>query len=151
VVAQRLEMVTRIASEIEDYVLELGTDGRLLSLQLEELITGVDQERELVVRDYLPSGRRSKGPEATLARLEALSSTDLVDPAAASRAFGLGEHLDGAVAARLPVAGQGPAPATRRGRAAGRALRHPAEAALRGGRGPPGRRRGRGAEGPQRA
>ena len=41
VVAQRLEMVTRIAREIEDYVLELGTDGRLLSLQLEELVTGV--------------------------------------------------------------------------------------------------------------
>jgi diadenylate cyclase len=60
VVAQRLEMVTRIASEIEDYVLELGTDGRLLSLQLEELVTGVDLERELVIRDYLPSGRRTK-------------------------------------------------------------------------------------------
>jgi diadenylate cyclase len=100
VVAQRLEMVTRIAREIEDYVLELGTDGRLLSLQLEELVTGVDQERELVVRDYLPSGRRSKGAEATLARLEALSATDLVDPAAASRALGLGDHLDGAVAPR---------------------------------------------------
>ena len=59
VVAQRLEMVTRIAREIEDYVLELGTDGRLLSLQLEELVTGVDAERELVIRDYLPAGRRS--------------------------------------------------------------------------------------------
>ncbi len=100
VVAQRLEMVIRIAREIEDYVLELGTDGRLLSLQLEELVTGVDQERELVVRDYLPSGRRSKGPEATLARLEGLSSIDLVDPTSASRALGLGEHLDGAVAPR---------------------------------------------------
>ena len=55
VVAQRLEMVTRIAREIEDYVLELGTDGRLLSLQLEELVTGVDAERELVIRDYLPA------------------------------------------------------------------------------------------------
>ncbi len=100
VVAQRLEMVIRIAREIEDYVLELGTDGRLLSLQLEELVTGVDQERELVVRDYLPSGRRSKGPEATLAKLESLSSIDLVDPASASRVLGLGEHLDGAVAPR---------------------------------------------------
>ena len=99
VVAQRLEMVTRIAREIEDYVLELGTDGRLLSLQLEELVTGVDQERELVVRDYLPS-RRSKGPEAALARLEGLSSIDLVDPASAARALGLGDHLDGAVAPR---------------------------------------------------
>ncbi len=63
VVAQRLEMVTRIAREIEDYVLELGTDGRLLSLQLEELITGVDAERELVIRDYLPAGRRNRSPE----------------------------------------------------------------------------------------
>ena len=100
--AQRLEMVTRIAREIEDYVLELGTDGRLLSLQLEELITGVDAERELVIRDYLPAGRRTKTPEALLARLESLSATELVDPAAAARALGLGtgEHLDGAVAPR---------------------------------------------------
>ncbi|WP_307827913.1 DNA integrity scanning diadenylate cyclase DisA [Nocardioides sp. SYSU D00038] len=102
VVAQRLEMVTRIASEIEDYVLELGTDGRLLSLQLEELVTGVDAERELVIRDYLPSGRRTKSPEQLLERLGALSPTELVDPASAARVLGLGngEHLDGAVTPR---------------------------------------------------
>jgi diadenylate cyclase len=103
VVAQRLEMVTRIAREIEDYVLELGTDGRLLTLQLEELVTGVDTERELVVRDYLPTGkRRRETPAALLADLEALSPTELVDPAAVARAIGLGpgEHLDGAVAPR---------------------------------------------------
>ena len=62
VVAQRLEMVTRIAREIEDYVLELGTDGRLLSLQLEELVTGVDAERELVIRDYLPRRPQAEEP-----------------------------------------------------------------------------------------
>lgn len=53
-VAQRLEMVRRIATEIAEYVVELGTDGRLLALQLEELIAGVEPERELVVRDYVP-------------------------------------------------------------------------------------------------
>ena len=100
VVAQRLEMVTRIAAEIEDYVLELGTDGRLLSLQLEELVTGVDAERELVIRDYVPAGRKSRTPEALLALLESLSPTDLVDPLAVAKALGLGEHLDGAVAPR---------------------------------------------------
>jgi diadenylate cyclase len=102
VVAQRLEMVTRIAREIEDYVLELGTDGRLLSLQLEELVTGVDVERELVIRDYVPGGRRGKRPEQLLQRLEALSATELVDPASTSRVLGLGsvEHIDGAVAPR---------------------------------------------------
>ncbi len=99
VVAQRLEMVTRIAREIEDYVLELGSDGRLLTLQLDELVTGVDQERELVVRDYLPNGRRNRRAEEILAGLESLSASDLVDIASVARALGLGanEHLDGAV------------------------------------------------------
>lgn len=102
VVAQRLEMVTRIAREIEDYVLELGTDGRLLSLQLEELVTGVDVERELVIRDYVPSRERSRDPEEQLGMLEGLSATELVDPASVARVLGIGvgEHLDGAVAPR---------------------------------------------------
>jgi diadenylate cyclase len=102
VVAQRLEMVTRIAREIEDYVLELGTDGRLLSLQLDELVTGVDIERELVIRDYLPTGRRTPKPEEVLAALEGLGPTDLVDVAAVVGALGLGgsEHLEGAVTPR---------------------------------------------------
>jgi diadenylate cyclase len=100
VVAQRLEMVSRIAAEIEDYVLELGTDGRLLSLQLEELVTGVDAEREMVIRDYVPTGRKARTPEALLALLESLSPTELVDPLAVAKALGLGEPLDGAVAPR---------------------------------------------------
>ena len=102
VVAQRLEMVTRIAREIEDYVLELGSDGRLLSLQLDELVTGVDMERELVVRDYLPQGRRARKAEDVLAQLEGLSPAALVDIASVAQALGLGaaEHLDGAVTPR---------------------------------------------------
>jgi diadenylate cyclase len=102
VVAQRLEMVTRIAREIEDYVLELGTDGRLLSLQLEELVTGVDAERELVIRDYLPVGRGASSPESALQLLSGLSATELVDPASVARALGVGngEHLDAAVTPR---------------------------------------------------
>ncbi len=103
VVAQRLEMVIRIAREIDDYVLELGTDGRLLSLQLEELITGVDAERELVVRDYLPAGKRRKVEASViLGDLSTLSPTELVDPGAVAAVLGLGtaENLDGAVAPR---------------------------------------------------
>ena len=145
VVAQRLEMVIRIAREIEDYVLELGTDGRLLSLQLEELVTGVDVERELVIRDYVAGGRRSKSPEVLLQRLEALSPTELVDPASTARVLGLGSgELDGAVAPRgyRLLAKVPRLPATRR-RPAGRPLRHPAEAALRRRRRPAGRRRRR--------
>ncbi|MGH3496601.1 MAG: DNA integrity scanning diadenylate cyclase DisA [Nocardioidaceae bacterium] len=101
-VAQRLEMVTRIATEIEDYVLELGTDGRLLSLQLDELVTGVDLERELVVRDYMPIGRRVRSAAHILSDLSGLSSGDLVDIGMVARAVGLGggEHLDSALSPR---------------------------------------------------
>jgi diadenylate cyclase len=102
VVVQRLEMVTRIAREIEDYVLELGSDGRLLSLQLEELITGVDSERELVVRDYLPQGRRRCDPADMLAKLKSLPGGDLVDVSQVARTLGLGgsDHLDSTVGPR---------------------------------------------------
>ena len=102
VVSQRLEMVSRIAREIDDYVNELGTDGRLLSLQLEELVTGVENERELVVRDYQPGGKRSRPAQDVLAELENLTPVELVDIAQVSRALNLGqsEHLDGAVTSR---------------------------------------------------
>ena len=46
-------MVRHIASEIRAYLLELGTEGRLVALQLAELVAGVETDRELVVRDYL--------------------------------------------------------------------------------------------------
>ena len=87
-VAQRLEMVRRIASEIYDYLIELGTDGRLLSLQLDELVGGVATDRLLVVRDYAPVGRKTKGVEHALAELDALSATDLLDLMNVARALG---------------------------------------------------------------
>ncbi|HEY7043925.1 MAG TPA: DNA integrity scanning diadenylate cyclase DisA [Nocardioidaceae bacterium] len=101
-VAQRLEMVLRIAKEIEDYVLELGTDGRLLALQLDELVAGVDHERELVIRDYLPTGRRARTSDSVLTDVDAVTATELLDIATVARALGLGgaESLDSAVSPR---------------------------------------------------
>jgi diadenylate cyclase len=103
-VAQRLEMVRRIAGEIEGYVVELGTDGRLLTLQLDELIAGVGEDRELIARDYLPTatGRRSRVVADVLAELDGLSSTDLLDLGAVAGALGHvgSENLDAAVSPR---------------------------------------------------
>lgn len=53
VAVQRAEMVRRIAVEIEEYVIELGADGRLILLQLEELMGGVEDDRRLVAKDYV--------------------------------------------------------------------------------------------------
>jgi len=103
-VAQRLEMVRRIAGEIETYVVELGTDGRLLTLQLDELIAGVEPDRELVARDYLPAGtgRRARTVAAVMSDLDALDSLELLDLASVARALGHagGEGLDSAVSPR---------------------------------------------------
>ena len=95
-VSQRLEMVRRIASEIEGYVVELGTDGRLLSLQLDELMAGVEQERELIVRDYMPppTGRRSRKAEDVLLELDNISATDLLDLGEIARLSGFGATAD---------------------------------------------------------
>ena len=76
-VVQRAEMVRRISDEIEAYVAELGTDGRLLQLQLDELMAGVQAERMLVIRDYLPDRRRK--PETILSDLDEVASSDLLD------------------------------------------------------------------------
>jgi diadenylate cyclase len=104
-VSQRLEMVRRIATEIEGYVVELGTDGRLLSLQLEELMAGVEGERELIARDYLVagSGKKSRSEHDALAELDALSGVDLLDLASIAKAIGYapgGDALEAAVSPR---------------------------------------------------
>src|ERR1044072_7366682 len=52
VVLQRTEMVRRLAEEIEMDIIELGVDGRLVSLQLDELMGGVADDRRLVIQDY---------------------------------------------------------------------------------------------------
>ena len=103
IVAQRLEMVRRIADEVTGHVVELGTDGRLLALQLEELMAGVDADREMLARDYVPSGRRARTSAMVLSDLAALSALDLLDLTQVARAMGVPstpEAQDSAVSPR---------------------------------------------------
>ena len=104
VVVQRQEMVRRIWEEIAGYVVELGTDGRLLSLQLDELVVGLGPDRELVVRDYLPERAHvtedRTGTMASLARaqvlaaLAALEAPVLVDLGVVAATMGFGGDAD---------------------------------------------------------
>lgn len=52
---QRTEMVMRIVYEIERYICELGNEGRLIAMQLTELIKNVEQDGILLLRDYCQS------------------------------------------------------------------------------------------------
>lgn len=49
---QRTEMVMRIVAEIERYICELGNEGRLISMRLNELVKFIEQDGVLLIRDY---------------------------------------------------------------------------------------------------
>ena len=74
-VLQRAEMVRRIAEEIDGYIVELGVDGRLALLQLEELMGGVEDDRRLVIQDYLQE-ERSWHLDQAMEKLGALSTEE---------------------------------------------------------------------------
>jgi diadenylate cyclase len=90
-VLQRTEMVRRIADELASDIVELGTDGRLVRLQLDELMGGVDDERRQVVRDYFHEEHSWHLDEAMDA-LADLGTEDLLDLRTVSSML----HLPGA-------------------------------------------------------
>jgi diadenylate cyclase len=99
-VVQRLLMVQRIADELVGNVIELGTDGRLLGLQLDELLAGTEGLSELIVRDYLPVDDPSLVPDIE-GRLSDLNGPALLDLGLIARTLGhAGESLDSQVSAR---------------------------------------------------
>jgi diadenylate cyclase len=78
VTLQRAEMTSRMAERIKRDCVELGSEGRLIRLQLEELVGNVPADRDAIVRDYHAV---SADAEATLALegLRALRYQDLLE------------------------------------------------------------------------
>ncbi|MGB3186897.1 MAG: DNA integrity scanning diadenylate cyclase DisA [Ornithinimicrobium sp.] len=94
---QRLEMVRRISNEIAQYRVELGVDGRLIGLQLSELVSDIGRGRELLVRDYAHQASTVRSEAEVLRSLDALTSTDLLNLGAVARCLGFAgstESLD---------------------------------------------------------
>ncbi|TKV28896.1 DNA integrity scanning protein DisA [Arthrobacter sp. NamB2] len=94
VTLQRQEMVRRISEEISQYVLELGVDGRLLSLQVEELTTGLGPGSEMVLRDYMDLGSSTAPVEERVATLQGFSSADLIDLGTIASVLGFNPSVD---------------------------------------------------------
>jgi len=77
-VMQRSELVTRMAVEIERYIVELGSEGRLIEMQLEETMVGTAAEKAALVRDYLSSDS-DEAFAAALEEIGRLAHQDLLD------------------------------------------------------------------------
>lgn len=73
-VIQRAEMVMKIVEEIKKQIYELGNDGRLVNMQLEELIGGLAKEELLLVKDYQVNDTMA---EEILEQLSKLNHEDL--------------------------------------------------------------------------
>jgi diadenylate cyclase len=118
-VAQRLEMVHRLDLELSEYAAELGTEGRLLALQMHELTTGLNELGGLLEKDYRPTdstGSTAAGTGTTgtgtgsgvadptfgLALLSALDTTQLLDLLLVARTIGFAssDQLDTKVTTR---------------------------------------------------
>lgn len=57
---QRGEMLYKIAEEVQKSIYELGIEGRLLKMQLDELTDGIEQEERLVIKDYIQYDKNDK-------------------------------------------------------------------------------------------
>jgi diadenylate cyclase len=97
----RAELVRRVARELEQHVAELGSEGRLLRLQLEELSAGVDDVERLSVRDHL---RPRPGWEVAdvLAELARLTPEELSDTAVVAKAIDLTGDPEALDAVQVP-------------------------------------------------
>ena len=90
VAIQRAEMVMKIVEEIQRQIYELGSDGRLVKMQLEELIGGLEKEEALIIKDYIipGKGRNKRTTEKVIESLENLSYEDLSKEAVIAKLLG---------------------------------------------------------------
>lgn len=87
-VIQRGEMVMRIVRELENYIGELGTEGRLITMQVEELVANVNEELLHVIEDYNQAPDRT--PQEIRQAMRNWTAEELLDLTCISRAVGYG-------------------------------------------------------------
>jgi diadenylate cyclase len=90
-VLQRSQMVNRIAGEISRYVLQLGSEGRLVHMQLEELMVDIKDEGLLVFKDYLQ--QPDVNPVEAWADIEGWDSEDLLNMPLMNKALGYSSSI----------------------------------------------------------
>ena len=86
---QRIEMLLKIADEVQKSIYELGIEGRLLKMQLDELIDGIENEERLIIKDYIVN-KNNEIP--ALEKIKKLSYDDLLREQAIAKILGIKEN-----------------------------------------------------------
>ncbi len=88
-VLRTFEYTVHITEEIENYLKELGQEGRLINMQLNQVSRWVPKQHEALLRDYVPEGRTH---EEAKERLQSLTTEELSDPVELAEALGYGQQ-----------------------------------------------------------
>ena len=74
---QRAEMVMRIAGEVSKAIDELGEEGRLLEMQLDETVGDLEKEESLIIKDYIAPGKK-RSAEKIMEELNKIEYENLI-------------------------------------------------------------------------
>ena len=84
---QRAEMVMIVADEVKKAIYELGEEGRLLQMQLDELVGDLEVEELLIVKDYMVPGK-DRTSEKVLNDIKNITQDELVKPQLIAKLLG---------------------------------------------------------------
>ncbi|WP_320047107.1 DNA integrity scanning diadenylate cyclase DisA [uncultured Ilyobacter sp.] len=90
-ILQRFEMIFRIKQEVRNYVAELGVEGRLINLQLEELLQGLKDEKMNFIKDYYNNEKGELDINHINLELDKLTDEELLEQQKLSFILGYGK------------------------------------------------------------
>ena len=87
---QRAEMVMKIVDEVQRAIYELGEEGRLLQMQLQELTGDLEKEELLIIKDYIAPGKKRTNTKV-LEDTKLLSHEELIKEQVIAKLLGYGD------------------------------------------------------------
>ncbi len=84
---QRAEMILKIVDEVNMAIYELGEQGRLFQMQLEELLGNLEEEETLIIKDYLVH-KRKKTVERALETIRSMDIEELMNTPLMAKVLG---------------------------------------------------------------
>ena len=84
---QRAEMILKVVEEIRLAIYELGEEGRLFEMQLEELLGNLEEEETLIIKDYLVY-KRKKTVEKSLEQIRSMDHEELMNSQLMAKVLG---------------------------------------------------------------
>ena len=87
---QRVEMTMRMAEEVKKRIIELGDEGRLVEIQLDELIGGLEKEEKLIIKDYIAPGKK-RTAEKVFEQIINIEYNELMKQSVLAKLLGYGD------------------------------------------------------------